>query len=158
MKSGDILKLVAAITVSQMAGIIGSFFTIPAIPTWYAGLAKPSFAPPNGVFAPVWTTLFLLMGIAAFLVWRTASKKNEVRTGLILFAVQLLLNLCWSIVFFGLREPGWALAEITVLCLAVLATIIAFSKVSRLAAWLMSPYLVWIAFAAYLNYAIWKLN
>lgn len=158
MKSSDFLKLILALIVAQAAGVFGSFFTAPAIPSWYAGLAKPALAPPDWVFAPVWTALFLLMGIAAFLVWRKGWHGREVRIGLSLFIAQLVLNVLWSFVFFGLRNPGLALAEIAVLWLAILATTIAFGKVSRVSALLLLPYLLWVAFAGSLNYAIWKLN
>jgi benzodiazapine receptor len=158
MKSTDIIKLGAAIAVAQLTGIIGSLFTVPAIPSWYAGLAKPAYAPPNWIFAPVWTTLFLLMGIAAFLVWRRGQEKREVKIGLAFFLAQLALNLIWSVIFFGLRNPGGALIEIAVLWSAILATAIAFREVSRTAALLLLPYLAWVTFAAYLNYSIWSLN
>lgn len=158
MKYHDFLKLLVSLTVAQSAGVLGSFFTVPSIPAWYAGLAKPSFAPPNWVFGPVWTMLFLLMGVAAYLVWRKGLEKREVRVGLTLFVAQLALNMLWSALFFGLRNPGAALVEIVVLWSAILATAIVFKKVSRPAGLLLLPYLLWVAFAAYLNYAIWKLN
>ncbi len=158
MKSTDVLKLVIALVSAQMAGLVGSLFTVPSIPTWYAGLAKPDFAPPNWIFAPVWTTLFLLMGIALFLVWRKGSEKKGVKIGLVLFVIQLALNVLWSTIFFGLRNPGGALVEIVFLWFAILATMIAFKKVSRPAGLLLLPYLLWVMFAAYLNYAIWRLN
>lgn len=158
MKSTDILKLGVSVAVAQSAGVIGSLFTVPAIPAWYAGLAKPALAPPNWIFAPVWTTLFLLMGIAAFLVWKKGLEKKEVRVGLALFLIQLVLNALWSAVFFGLRNPGAALIEIAFLWTAILATMVVFIKVSRTAAVLLLPYLAWVTFASYLNCAIWSLN
>lgn len=158
MRMPDFLKLIVALAVAQLAGIIGSFFTVPSIPTWYAGLAKPVFAPPNWIFAPVWTTLFLLMGIAAFLVWRKGQEKKEVKIGLTLFIIQLALNVLWSAIFFGLRNPGIALVEITVLWSAILVTMIAFNKVSRASGLLLLPYLLWVTFAAYLNYSFLSLN
>ncbi len=158
MRHSDFLKLLVAVIAAQSAGIIGSLFTVPSIPTWYIGLAKPAFAPPNWVFAPVWTTLFLLMGIAAFLVWRKGLDRRDVRIGLALFVAQLALNVLWSIVFFGLRNPGGALVEIIVLWSVILGTVIVFNKVSRLGTVLLLPYLLWVTFAAYLNYAIWRLN
>lgn len=152
------LKLIIAIIVSEGAGIIGSFFTTPSIPGWYRGLAKPELAPPNWIFGPVWTTLFLLMGIAAFLVWKRGLDRRNVRIALGIFLIQLALNTLWSVIFFGLQNPGLAFAEIIVLWLAILATIIAFAKISRTAAWLLVPYILWVSFAGYLNYAIWMLN
>lgn len=158
MSIGNFLRLVAAITVSELAGIIGSLSTASAIPTWYAALVKPVFAPPNWVFAPVWTTLFLLMGIAAFLVWGKGWGRKGVRIALGLFGIQLVLNTFWSVIFFGQQGPGLAFLEIIFLWLAILATIIGFYKVSRPAAYLLVPYILWVSFAGYLNYSIWVLN
>src|SRR3990167_461575 len=129
MRINNFFKLVVAITVSEMAGVVGSFFTTPSIAGWYAGIVKPALNPPAWVFGPVWTTLFALMGIAAFLVWSsyaksTKDKKKGIRVALILFGVQLVLNTLWSIIFFGLHSPGGALIEIVFLWLAILATII----------------------------------
>ncbi len=152
-------KLVIAVAVAEGAGTIGSFFTAPAIPTWYAGLARPEIAPPNWVFAPVWTTLFALMGIAAYLVWvRPGVSSRDRNKALALFAAQLALNVLWSAVFFGLESPGGALLEIIVLWWSILVTIIAFARISRPAAWLLAPYILWVTFAAHLNYTIWTLN
>lgn len=154
----NILKLVTAVVTTELAGIIGALFTAPAIPAWYAGLNKPALAPPNWIFAPVWTTLFLLMGIAAFLVWRRGLNRHDVRIALAIFICQLLLNTLWSIIFFGWQKPGAAMVEIILLWLAILTTIIAFYKISRPAAWLLMPYIVWVSLAGYLNYSIWALN
>lgn len=152
------LKLLIAILLSQAAGIIGSVFTMSAIPTWYAALARPELSPPNWVFGPVWTTLYVLMGIAAFLVWRRGLERRDVKIALAIFIGQLALNTLWSIIFFGLKNPGAAFIEIIFLWLAILATIIAFAKISKPAAWLLAPYILWVSFAAYLNFAIWRLN
>ena len=154
----DIWKLVVAIVVSEATGVIGSVFTAPAIKGWYATLVRPELSPPNWVFAPVWTTLFALMGIAAFLIWRKGLSRREVRVALAIFLGQLVLNTLWSVIFFGLQNPGAALVEIVVLWFAILATMIAFYKVSRPAVWLLLPYILWVSFAVYLNYAIWVLN
>ena len=163
MKINNTLKLITSILVSELAGVIGSLFTAPAIGTWYASLIKPPLNPPSWVFGPVWTTLFALMGIAAFLVWSSyakasADKKKGIKVALILFGIQLGLNTLWSIIFFGLHSPGGALVEIVFLWLAILATIIAFYKISKPAAWLLVPYILWVSFAMYLNYSIWVLN
>jgi len=158
MKINSFFKLVAAIVVSELAGVVGSFFTAPSIPTWYVTLIKPEFAPPNWVFAPVWTILFLLMGMAAFLVWNKGWERKNVRIALGIFGSQLILNTLWSIIFFGQQNPGLALLEIVLLWLAILATIIAFYKISRPAAYLLVPYILWVSFASYLNYSIWVLN
>ncbi|OGC88576.1 TspO protein [Candidatus Adlerbacteria bacterium RIFOXYC1_FULL_48_26] len=153
--SKDLPALIGFIALSEAAGIVGSFFTAPSIAGWYATLTKPDIAPPNWIFAPVWTTLFLLMGIAAFLVWRT--RKNT-RTALGLFGLQLALNVLWSLLFFGLQNPGAALAEITLLWLSIAATMVAFAKFSKPAAWLLVPYIAWVSFAGYLNFLLWSLN
>jgi tryptophan-rich sensory protein len=158
MKPINPLKLTIAIAVSELAGIIGSVFTAPAIGGWYAGIIKPTWNPPAWVFGPVWTTLFMLMGIAAFLVWRKGLERREVKIALGVFVGQLVLNTLWSIIFFGLHSPGGALIEIAFLWLAILATIIVFAKVSKPAAWLLVPYIAWVSFAGYLNYSIWMLN
>lgn len=158
MKKSDALRLVFAIIVCESAGLIGSIFTFPAIAGWYSGLVRPEIAPPNWIFGPVWTTLFVLMGIAAFLVWKNGRDRQEVKIALAIFGGQLILNTLWSIIFFGLHNPGAALLEIVFLWLAILATIITFARISRRAAWLLVPYILWVSFAGYLNYSIWILN
>ena len=139
------------------AGAIGSIFTASAIPTWYAALKKPSWTPPGWVFGPVWTALYLTMGVAAWLVWRRGGWAAN-RTPLTLFALQLAANALWSILFFGLHTPGAAFLEIVVLWSLILATALAFRRVSALAAWLLLPYLAWVTYAATLNFGIWRLN
>lgn len=157
MRKNIFFKLIIAIAVSEMAGVIGSLFTMPAIQSgWYANIIKPTLNPPAWVFGPVWTTLFVLMGIAAFLVWKKNDKKIKIALGI--FIGQLVLNTLWSFVFFGLHNPGGALVEIVFLWFAILATIIAFFRISKPAAWLLLPYILWVSFAAYLNFAIWSLN
>ncbi|MBN2093892.1 MAG: tryptophan-rich sensory protein [Candidatus Zambryskibacteria bacterium] len=168
---GNFWKLIISIAVAQAAGIIGSFFTTPAIPNWYANLARPEFTPPSWVFAPVWTALFLFMGIALFLVWKKYPdsitekigsffnhSKRKIKIAIIIFAVQLILNILWSIIFFGLQSPGWAFIEIIFLWLTIIITIFTFAKISKTAAWLLVPYLLWVSFAAFLNYSIYALN
>jgi len=157
MKVVDILKLVASLLVCQMAGFVGSLFTTPAIPNWYAGLNKPSFTPPNWIFSPVWISLFVLMGISLFLVWRKQDHPFF-RVALICFSIQLLLNVLWSIAFFGLKSPLLGLIDILLLWIAILLTIYAFFKVSRWAGGLLLPYLLWVSFAAVLNFFLWTLN
>ncbi len=151
-------KAVIAVGASLIAGAVGSLFTVSAIPTWYAALHKPALSPPNGVFGPVWTTLYVLMGVAAFLVWRSGWNRKDVRRALVAFGIQLGLNALWSVVFFGLHNPAAALAEIGLLWAAIAWTIVLFWRVSRPAAVLLAPYLVWVSFAAYLNFGIWMLN
>lgn len=155
IKKQDLGLLAVALALPQAAGLLGSVFTASAIPTWYTTLVRPEIAPPNWVFAPVWTTLFLLMGIALFLVWRSTSRK---RVAMVLFFVQLALNVLWSVLFFGLHSVSLALVGVGVLWVAIAATAVAFYKISRTAAWLLLPYLLWVSFAAFLNYRFWVLN
>lgn len=158
MRFPTFFKLVIAIAVSLLAGIIGSVFTTSSVSSWYLTLTKPDLNPPSYVFGPVWTTLYALMGIAAFLIWKKGLDRKDVKVALGIFIIQLVLNTLWSIIFFGLHSPGAALVEIVFLWLAILATIIAFYKISRAAAYLLLPYILWVSFAAYLNYSIWVLN
>lgn len=154
----DAIKLIVSIITAELAGIIGSAFTAPSIAGWYAGIVKPALNPPSWVFGPVWTTLFALMGIAAFLIWEKGLNRKDVKIALGVFLGQLALNAFWSIIFFGLHSPGGAFIEIVFLWLAILATIIAFAKISKPAAWLLIPYILWVSFASYLNFMIWILN
>ena len=158
MKISNSGKLAIAMFVSLAAGGLGSIFTSSAIPTWYATLTRPALNPPNWIFAPVWTTLFVLMGIATWLIWKQGIDKPKVREALKIFLGQLTLNVLWSFIFFGLHNPGLAFLEIIFLWLAILATILSFSKVSKTAAFLLVPYIAWVSFASYLNLAIWRLN
>lgn len=156
IKYSDVEKLIISILICLLAGFIGSFFTTPAITTWYTTLQKPSFAPPNWVFFPVWTSLFMMMGVSLFLIWKKEDKK--VKTALYIFAAQLVLNAFWSVAFFGLKSPLMGLIEIIILWIAILATILSFMKISRTASYLLIPYILWVSFAAILNFSIWKLN
>jgi benzodiazapine receptor len=153
----DVVGLLVSIVVCFAAAGLGSFATVDAIPTWYAALHKPSWNPPNQVFGPVWTLLYLMMALAAWLVWRAAGWP-AVRPALGMFAVQLALNVGWSVVFFGLHRPGWAFVEIVVLWAAILATLLLFRPISPRAALLLAPYLLWVSFASVLNLAVWRLN
>jgi tryptophan-rich sensory protein len=161
MKSGkarDIVKLVISLVACQCAGLVGSIFTSPAIPIWYAALEKPSFSPPNWLFAPAWGTLYLLMGVAAFLIWRQGFSKEGVKSALAIFLVQLVINALWSMVFFGLKSPIAGVVVIVVLWIAILFTILKFFKLSVTAGSLLIPYILWVSFATALNIAIWMLN
>lgn len=129
--------------------------TTPALRWWYAGLSKPRWTPPNWLFGPVWTILFIAMAIAAWLAWR---KVDLTTAPMQLFLLQLLLNVTWSALFFRLRSPGLAFAEIVMLWFAILATSIEFWKVVPAASWLLLPYLIWVSYAAALNFSIWRLN
>jgi len=148
---------VVILLVCFAAAGLGSVATTPNIPTWYATLAKPSWNPPNWLFGPVWTVLYICMAVAAWLVWRQGGLR-QARTPLMLFAVQLALNAAWSWIFFGFHLPGAAFIEILVLLTAIAATTIAFWFRSKAAGILMVPYLGWVAFASVLNFTIWRLN
>jgi len=151
-------KLVASIVICQLAGIIGSFFTVSSVNTWYVELAKPSFNPPSWVFSPVWITLFVLMGISLYLVWDKGIKSKQSKIAITIFGVQLALNTLWSILFFGLKSPLSAFVEIVFLWIAILLTIIYFYKISKPAAYLLIPYILWVSFAAVLNFSLFYLN
>jgi tryptophan-rich sensory protein len=151
------LRLVTSIVICQAFGLLGAVFTSPAIATWYAGLNKPFFNPPNWLFAPVWTLLYLAMGVSLYLVWERKGEA-DIKPALVIFAVQLVLNLTWSILFFGLKLPGIALGEILVLWVVILLTIVKFWPLSKTASYLLVPYLLWVSFASLLNFSIWRLN
>jgi len=157
-KARDVIKLVISLVACQCAGLIGSIFTTPAIPTWYAALDKPAFTPPNWLFAPAWVTLYLLMGIAAFLVWRKGLSKEGVKSAVVIFLVQLVINALWSVVFFGLKSPIAGVVVIVVLWATILFTILKFFRLSVAAGSLLIPYILWVSFATALNVAIWMLN
>jgi tryptophan-rich sensory protein len=151
------MKLVISIIICQLAGVLGSVFTMPAIPGWYVSLNKPSFGPPNWLFGPVWILLYTLMGISLYLVWSRKGSAGA-KTALILFAIQLGLNTLWSLIFFGLRLPSAAFLEILVLWLFILLTILKFFPISKVAAYLLILYLLWVSFASLLNFYIFRLN
>jgi len=153
-----LLKLAVSLVVCQGAGFLGSLFTMARIPTWYASLNRPAIAPPNWVFAPVWITLYLLMGVSACLVWSRGWENRSVRRGLTLFVIQLALNISWSAVFFGLKSPPGGLVVIVLLWAALVLTIASFSRLSKPAAFLLAPYLLWVTFAAVLNASFWLVN
>lgn len=151
-------KLAISIFICQCAGFVGSLFTRAAIGQWYVFLNKPSFTPPNWIFAPVWTLLYVLMGIAAYLVWRRGLAELGVKRAMGVFLFQLFLNSLWSIIFFGLRSILGGFVVIVLLWLAILCTIRAFFSISKLAAGLLIPYIAWVSFALILNWAIVLLN
>jgi tryptophan-rich sensory protein len=158
MKISNPLKLIIAVATPLIIGGIGSAFTMPSITTWYSTLAKPALNPPNWIFGPVWTTLYILMGVAAFLIWRKGLKRKGVKAALAIFVFQLFLNSFWSLLFFGIHNPAAAFTEILSLWFAIMALILAAYQVSRPAAYLLVPYILWVSFASYLNYAIWQLS
>lgn len=152
------LKLIIAVAIPLVVGGTSGFFTVAGVESWYQAINKPSWNPPNWVFGPVWTSLYILMGVALFLVWKadTSAELKKIAVGL--FAIQLLLNFCWSFIFFYLQQPGCAVVELAALWLFILLTIFAFAQVNKTAAWLLVPYISWVSFAGILNYTIWKLN
>lgn len=152
------LKLLSCILLCESAGMVGAIFTYPAIGTWYAGLAKPAFSPPNWVFAPVWTILFALMGIALYLVWEQGWQKREVREAVELFLGHLVINIAWSVAFFGLHKPLLAFFGIILLLAYIIVLIRLFAHIRLLAAYLLFPYLLWVGFATVLNFELWRLN
>ncbi|MDD5111239.1 MAG: tryptophan-rich sensory protein [Candidatus Altiarchaeota archaeon] len=157
-KTTYLVKLVLCVLLCQAAGVIGSFFTTPSIPTWYAGLNKPFFSPPSYVFAPVWITLYFMMGLSLSFVWLRVDKDKNAKKAIAIFLPQLILNIIWSIAFFGLKSPAAGFATIAILWISIAWTIRAFSKVSVTSAVLLMPYIIWVTFAAMLNLAIWLLN
>jgi tryptophan-rich sensory protein len=150
-----IASLVVAVGLCLAVGALGGWVTATSVKTWYPLLNKPSFTPPDWLFGPVWTVLYVLMGVAAWRVWRAGARA---RHALALFALQLALNLAWSVVFFGLHRIGTAVAVIVLLEVAILATVAAFRQIDRPAAALLLPYALWVGFATVLNIAVWRLN
>lgn len=181
MKINNTFKLIIAVVVSELAGVIGALFTGPAISSWYDGLVKPALNPPAWVFGPVWTILYFLIGASLFLVWKNnwktinpILKKREKAWNVwserlwmgdlqkanvvAIFAIQYILNILWSFIFFKLHLPLVAFFEILALWIAIIFTIFNFYRISKLAAYLLLPYILWVSFAGYLNFAIWTLN
>lgn len=150
-------KLAISLALPFSAGAIGSLATIPNIPIWYAALEKPFFNPPNWVFGPVWTLLYILIGISLYLVWASPAKKTK-RTAYTLFGVQIALNTLWSVIFFGMHLPWVAVVVIVALLIAIVATIREFWHYSRLASYVLMPYVAWVSFATVLNISIALLN
>jgi tryptophan-rich sensory protein len=158
MRLNNFFKFVIAVVVSELAGFVGSIFTISSIPNWYAGLVKPALNPPSWAFGPTWTTLYALMGISAFLIWKKGFEQKDIKIALGVFGTQLFLNAVWSMIFFGLHSPGWAFVDIILLWFTIVWTMIVFYRISKTAVYPLVPYLFWVSFASYLNYAIWRLN
>lgn len=152
-----VTALMISIVVCFTAGAIGGMATTTAVNGWYAEVIKPSWNPPNWIFGPVWSTLYLMMGVSAWLVWKDSQNKNP-NLALGWFAFHLLLNVFWSVIFFGLQQPGWAAIEIVALWISIVVSILLFYRYSKLAAALLVPYLLWVTFAMFLNYTIWSLN
>lgn len=153
-----VLAFVACVGLVFIVGGIGSIATLPNIPNWYAGLEKPPLNPPNAIFGPVWSFLYVLIGTSLFLVLRAKASSSLLRPALSWFSVQLVLNLLWSLVFFGLQAPWLAFAVIICLLAAIIMTYISFEPVSKRATYLLLPYLAWVSFATYLNGSVAYLN
>lgn len=151
-------QLLVSLVICLAAGWTGSIFTRPSVIEWYPTLVKPVFNPPPWVFAPVWTILYILMGISFFLVWKKGTSTFGVRTALVVFLIQLALNLAWSVVFFGFHSMIGGLGVISFLWLFIILTMYLFAPLSRVALWLLAPYLAWVSFAFFLNLSLWFLN
>lgn len=154
----NFLKLVLSILICQLAGITGALFTAGSVTGWYATLIKPSFNPPDSVFAPVWTVLYFLMGISMFLIWKEGIRNKEVRNTFIIFIVQLVFNTLWTIIFFGARSITGGFVIIVILWILILICIFRFLRISKTAGMLLIPYFLWVTFAAVLNCYIMILN
>ncbi|MFC4232685.1 TspO/MBR family protein [Parasediminibacterium paludis] len=157
MERSNIIKAINSIALTVGLGAASGYVTVREIPTWYATLNKPSFNPPNYLFGPVWTILYILMGISVYLIWKLPPSPHR-KKAINLYLLQFVLNLAWSIIFFNQHQIFLALIEIIVMWFGILLTIFAFSKFSKLAAWLLVPYISWVSFAIILNTAIWLLN
>jgi len=152
------MKLILSILICLAAGGIAGYVTAGQVNgEWYTALVKPSFQPPNWLFGPVWTTLYILMGIALWLVWKTPSTPDR-NTAITIFFIQLVLNFLWSLIFFNGHAIGFALIDIVTLWIMIVLTIFAFSRISKTASWLLVPYISWVSFATILNWTIWNLN
>ncbi|OCB75586.1 sensory protein TspO [Flavobacterium piscis] len=159
MKLNKITKIFVALIICLMVGYSASIVTRPSVETWYPTIIKPSFNPPNWIFMPVWTLLYILMAVAAGLVWDKIKEQNqEVKVALGFFLIQLTLNAIWSYIFFGLKNPMLALIEIALLWLMIYETYLKFTKINKTAGYLLIPYMAWVAFAGILNASIWWLN
>lgn len=158
MRLNNIEKLIVSVVVCQIAGLIPAVFVYRPFPSWYNNLAKPSFTPPGWVFAVVWPALFLLMGLAAYLVWSTAMNSDGKNIAMLFFWLQLFINMLWSFIFFLMHSPLLAFLELMVLWVAIVLTIGKFYRVSKAAAWLMVPYLLWVTFAGVMNFAVVIMN
>lgn len=152
------LKLFISIAVCLAIGGVSGYFTANEIPTWYATLNKPGFNPPNWIFGPVWTTLYILMAISFWLIWKSNIESSIKNRAMTFFVIQLVLNFFWSILFFSLHQLGFAFVEIILMWLFILFSIISFYPISKTASYLLIPYLLWVSFASVLNFSIWKLN
>jgi tryptophan-rich sensory protein len=158
MKNFDLKKFIISFLVCHGAGIVGSLFTVSAIPLWYATLEKPELSPPNWIFGPVWLLLYTLMSFSIYFIWEKGLKKPENKFIFYFFMIHLVANALWSIFFFGMENPLLALFDIMLMWLMILVLTFKFYKIKKLSTYLFIPYLLWVTFAIYLNYSIWTLN
>jgi translocator protein len=154
----EIPKLIISIVIVFLAGAVGTVYTLKEITTWYVSLTKPSWTPPNWAFGPIWSTLYVLMGISLFLVWRKGLDRKDVRIAILVFAVQLVLNVIWSLVFFATHNIFGGLVLVILLWISILVNIIVFYRISKPAGLILLPYLIWVSIASYLNYSVFILN
>jgi len=152
------IKLFFCVLICLSVGAVSGYFTANEILTWYTTLNKPSFNPPNWIFGPAWTILYIFMAISMWLVWKSDVPSAKKNTAIFIFAIQLILNFFWSILFFSFHQLGFALIEIILLWIFILLSILKFYPISTTAAYLLIPYLLWVSFASVLNFAIWRLN
>jgi len=152
------MKLILSLLIPLAVGFVGSYFTRPELGGWYSALRKPTFNPPGEVFAPVWTVLYILMGIAMYLIWKAPVSTEQKRPAFVLYGIQLIFNFFWSFIFFRLHALGAALLWIFALWILILLTMLNFGRIRSLAAWLLVPYICWVTFATLLNFELWQLN
>lgn len=157
MSAANIIKLILSVSIPLAVGAVAGTATAREIPGWYAGLVRPGIAPPNWVFGPVWTTLYILMGISLYLVWKLPPDKVR-NLAMAAFGIQLVLNFFWTFIFFSCKAPGWAFVEIIALWIMLGITIVLFYRLKPAAAWINLPYLLWVSFAAILTWSYWRLN
>jgi translocator protein len=154
----EIPRLIISIIIVFLAGAVGTVYTLQEITTWYVSLTKPSWTPPNWAFGPIWSTLYVLIGISLFLVWREGLDRKDVRLAILVFAVQLVLNVVWSLVFFATHNIFGGLVLVILLWISILVNIIVFYRISKPAGLILIPYLIWVSIASYLNYTVFLLN
>ncbi|MCK9203366.1 MAG: tryptophan-rich sensory protein [Bacteroidales bacterium] len=157
MKASTVITFIICLAIPLVVGSISGIAAMAGVKTWYAELVKPSFNPPNYLFGPVWTALYLLMGISLFLIWQSPAGIMRIQA-LWIFAIQLILNFAWSFIFFYFRQAGWAFFEIILIWICIVAMLVIFYRVSKPAAFLQIPYLLWVTFASALNGSVWLLN
>jgi len=158
MSRGNVIRFIITLVLCQGAGIVGSIFAISGIEEWYVFLEKPFFSPPNWVFGPVWIILYALMAVSLFIVWQKGLENKKVKAAFYFFWVHLVFNTVWSILFFGLKNPLFALLDIIILWIMIVVLIFRFFKINKTAGCLLIPYWLWVSFATILNFFIWKLN